>query len=106
MELTNQASQALDLSVHVSDERSGAPMPEVVHLLMPKDHEEVAEIRWARSNILQVFDITAIGAKISQESKPICSHSSVWICSHDTGHMWEASSPHLGKSFKAWKISH
>jgi len=21
----------------------------------------------------------------------------IWICSHDTGHMWEASSPHLSQ---------
>jgi len=26
------------------------------------------------------------------------------ICSHDTGHMWEAKSPHLTKLFKALKI--
>src|SRR5438445_12028218 len=78
MELTNQASQSLYLSVHVSDECIGARMPEVVHLLMPKDHEQGTESRWARSNILQVFDIMAIGAKISQEGKPVCAYRSVF----------------------------
>ena len=35
--------------------------------------------------LIQELDATASLFELLQQ----------WICSHDTGHMWEASSPHL-----------
>jgi hypothetical protein len=52
MKLTNQVCQSLHLSVHMSDERVGAPMPKVVHLLVPKYHEQLAEVWRVRCHVL------------------------------------------------------
>ena len=76
------ATQTLRISHSPQEQIEGASlMTELIDLAFPDQA------------LIHPADLVRDGAESGQRER-MFGHPGYWICSHDTGHMWEASSPY------------
>ncbi len=71
VELADEPSEPFHLQVHVADKRLGVTVPDVIHLVMAEDHEELAQAFRRLGGRFEIANLATVGAEVRKKRESV-----------------------------------